>query len=197
MILCIDLDDTIALTGRTIIKYATNFNKKILKRKTKITKITDCEDYYYFAKMFNWERNDLIEFFSYCYPEYLNKVKLKKKCKKYLFLLRKKGFKIYIVTSRRETTNNYVKKITKEWLEKNGIIYDELYINIIDKAELLKKIKPDYYIDDSKKNCDLVYQQLPNTKVFLMNTKYNNNLVSNHVRINNIKEFYDFIKECL
>lgn len=197
MILCIDLDDTIALTGRTIVKYATDFNKKILKRKTKTTKITDCEDYYYFAKMLNWERNDLVDFFSCCYPDYLNKVRLKKNCKKYLLLLRKKGFKIYIITSRRETKNNYVEKITREWLEKYDIVYDKLYVNIIDKAKLLKNIKPDYYIDDSNKNCDLVYQQLPNTKVFLMNTKYNNSLVTSHDRINNIKEFYDLIKECL
>ena len=48
MILCVDLDDTLASSGKTINEYAIKFDKDILKRATKIKKIDNCVDYYYF-----------------------------------------------------------------------------------------------------------------------------------------------------
>ena len=76
MILCVDLDDTLASSGKTINEHAIKFDKDILKRTTKIKKIDHCVDYYYFAKMLNWDRNDLINFFEQCYPKYLNDIKI-------------------------------------------------------------------------------------------------------------------------
>lgn len=79
--------------------------------------------------------------------------------------------------------------------KKNKIYYDKLFINIDDKAKFLQKIKPDFYIDDSLKNCDSVEKMLPSTKIYLMNTKYNKNIKTNHIRINSIKDFYNLVKE--
>ena len=78
MILCVDLDDTLASSGKTINEHAIKFDKDILKRTTKIKKIDNCVDYYYFAKMLNWDRNDLINFFEQCYPKYLNDINMYK-----------------------------------------------------------------------------------------------------------------------
>ena len=39
MILCVDLDDTLASSGKTINEHAIKFDKDILKRTTKIKKI--------------------------------------------------------------------------------------------------------------------------------------------------------------
>lgn len=195
MILCVDLDDTLALSGKTIIDYAIKFDKEVLKRTTTIKKVTNCSDYYYFARMLNWNRQDLIKFFEYCYPNYLKDIKIKYGTRKYLKLLKKLNVKIYIVTSRREIRDDIVEKITIEWLKKNKLEYDKLYINIENKADLLGKLKPDYYIDDSLKNCDSVHALVPNTRIFLMNTIYNKKLNARYERINNIKNFYDILKE--
>lgn len=195
MILCVDLDDTLASSGKTINEYAIKFDKDILKRATKIKKIDNCVDYYYFVRMLNWDRNDLISFFEQCYPEYLNDIKIKYGTRHYLQLIKELNIKIYIVTARRETNNDQVKKITTNWLSKNKIYYDKLFINIDDKAKFLQKIKPDFYIDDSLKNCDSVEKMLPSTKIYLMNTKYNKNIKANHIRINSIKDFYYLVKE--
>ena len=70
-----------------------------------------------------------------------------------------------------------------------------MFINIDDKAKFLQKIKPDFYIDDSLKNCDFAEKMLPSTKIYLMNTKYNKNIKTNHIRINSIKDFYYLVKE--
>lgn len=196
MILCVDLDDTLALSAKTINEYAIKFDKEILKRTTRIKKIDDCDDYYYFAKMLNWNINDLINFFEQCYPKYLKDIKIKCGTRHYLQLIKDLNIKIYIVTSRRETNNNQVNKITIDWLNKNKICYDKLFINIDDKANFMKKINPNFYIDDSLKNCNSVKKILPNTNVYLMNTKYNKNIKTNFTRINSIKDFYYLIKEC-
>lgn len=195
MILCVDLDDTLASSSKTINEYAIKFNKDILKRTTKIKKIDNCVDYYYFARMLSWDRNDLINFFEQCYPKYLNDIKIKYGTRHHLQLIKELNIKIYIVTARRETNNDQVKKITINWLSKNKIYYDKLFINIADKAKFLQKIKPDYYIDDSLKNCDSVEKILPSTKIYLMNTKYNKSIKTNHIRINSIKDFYYLVKE--
>lgn len=195
MILCVDLDDTLASSGKTIINYAIKFNKEVLKRNTKVRKINDCYDYYYFAKMLDWDKNTVISFFDYWYPYYLESIKVKYGTRKYLKLLHDFGITIYIVTSRRETSNNIVKNITLKWLKKNKLYYDKLYINVKNKAKLLKKIKPDFYIDDSLKNCDSIHSILSDTKVFLMNTDYNKGIVTHYKRINSIKDFYNIIKE--
>ena len=196
MILCVDLDDTLASSGKTITNYAIKFDKEVLKRKTTIKEINDCDDYYYFAKMLNWDREDLVKFFNRCYPAYLNDIKIKYGTKKYLQLIKKLNIKIYIVTSRREINNDKVLKITIDWLNKNHICYDKLFINIDNKAEFLKKLNPNFYIDDSLKNCNSVKEILPNTQVYLMNTKYNKNIKTDLKRINNVKDFYYLVKEC-
>lgn len=195
MILCVDLDDTLASSGKTINEYAIKFNTDILKRTTKIKKIDNCDDYYYFARMLDWDRNNLINFFEQCYPKYLNDIKVRYGTRHYLRLIKDLNIKIYIVTSRRETSHNQVKNITVNWLIKNRIYYDKLFINIDDKAKFLKKIKPTFYIDDSLINCDSVKKILPSTKIYLMNTKYNKNTKTNHMRINSIKDFYYLVKD--
>ncbi len=195
MILCVDLDDTLASSGKTINECAIKFNKDILKRTTKIKKIGNCDDHYYFARMLEWNRDDLINFFKQCYPRYLNDIKIKYGTRNYLKLIKELNIKIYIVTSRKEINNDQVKKITINWLKKNKIYYDKLFVNVDDKAKLLKKIKPDFYIDDSLKNCSSVGKKLPSTKIYLMNTKYNKNVKANYTRINSIKDFYYIIKE--
>ena len=48
-------------------------------------------------------------------------------------------------------------------LNKNKIYYDKFFINIDDKAKFLQKIKPDFYIDDSLKNCDSVEKMFRET----------------------------------
>ena len=195
MILCVDLDDTLAASDKTINDYAIRFDKDILKRTTIIKKIDSCDDYYYFAKMLNWDKNDLIYFFEQCYPKYLKDIKIKYGTRHYLQLIKDLNIKIYIVTSRREIGNKQVEQITINWLNKNKICYDKLFVNITDKAKFLKTIKPDFYIDDSLKNCDSVQKNIPNVKVYLMNTKYNKKIKTDYVRINNIRDFYYLIKE--
>ena len=114
-ILCIDLDDTLTYTSETIIKCAVQFDKEDLHGTGILKKISNSEDYFYFARMLNWSRDDLIKFFDKCYPEYLTSIKAKPEASTITKKMKELNIKIYIVTSRKETKDKRVTKYTKKW----------------------------------------------------------------------------------
>lgn len=194
-ILCIDLDDTLSLTADTILKYAINFDKTKLNRSGQLKKIENCEDYYYFARMLGWNKEQLISFFDTCYINYLQKIEVKSDASIIIKKIKNLGVKVYIVTSRREYENNKIMEITQEWLKQNEIFFDKLFVDVINKSELMKQIKPTYFVDDSYKNCFDVSQVCENTKVFLIETDFNKSIqVENILKVKNLKELYEFIK---
>ena len=188
-ILCIDLDDTLSLTADTILKYAINFDKTKLNRSGQLKKIENCEDYYYFARMLGWNKEQLISFFDTCYINYLQKIEVKSDASIIIKKIKNLGVKVYIVTSRREYENNKIMEITQEWLKQNEIFFDKLFVDVINKSELMKQIKPTYFVDDSYKNWFGVSQVCENTKVFLIETDFNKSIqVENILKVKNLKE---------
>lgn len=193
-ILCIDLDDTIALTSNTIIKFAVDFDKKVLKINGELKNIDNCKDYYYFAKMLGWNKEQLTQFFDNCYLKYLKEIRVKPEASSALKKIKALGISIYIVTSRREKENGKVTKITKNWLKQNNIIYDKLFINAINKWNIIKQVKPSYFLDDSFENCLNVSKVSKNTEVILMTTTFNKKIQNEQFRqISNLNELYDII----
>ena len=191
IILCIDLDDTLSLTADTILEFAINFDKTKLNRSGILKQIDNCEDYYYFARMLEWNREQLISFFDTCYLDYLQKIKVKPDASLIINKIKNLGIEIYIVTSRRDE----IKIITQEWLKQNSIVYDKLFLNVINKGELIKEINPTYFVDDSYKNCLDVTKVCKDTKTFLIETNFNNKIQTENVlKVKNLKELYEFIK---
>ena len=180
-ILCIDLDDTLSLTADTILEFAINFDKTKLNRSGILKQIDNCEDYYYFARMLEWNREQLISFFDTCYIDYLQKIKVKSDASLIINKIKNLGIEIYIVTSRRERENNEIKIITQEWLKQNSIVYDKLFLNVINKGELIKEINPTYFVDDSYKNCLDVTKVCKDTKTFLIETNFNNKIQTENI----------------
>ena len=138
-IICIDLDDTLSLTADTILEFAINFDKTKLNRSGILKQIDNCEDYYYFARMLEWNREQLISFFDTCYLDYLQKIKVKPDASLIINKIKNLGIEIYIVTSRRERENNEIKIITQEWLKQNSIVYDKLFLTDIKTEQIGRK----------------------------------------------------------
>lgn len=194
MILCIDLDDTLAYSAETIVEYAIKFDKDFFKRNTEIKEVKDCTDYYYFANMLNWSTEDVITFFNNCYLEYLPKIIMKEEASNFCKKIKDLGIKIYIVTSRVEKGNDIVLNYTKRMLEDYDISYDELFINVSDKGLFLKDINPDYFVDDSITNCISVKENCPNTNSLLISTKFNKSINNDKInRVDNLDVLYDYI----
>ena len=106
--------------------------------------------------------------------------------------MKKGNNKIYIITARRKREENEIENITKKWLDKNKIYYDELYINAKEKFSLVNELSIDYFIDDSYKNCKEVLEKTK-AQVFMIETKFNKQIKDNKIKI--IKNINQILKE--
>lgn len=197
-IICIDLDDTISDTFSTIVEFAQKYDIEHFGGTGVLNSLGNSSDHYYFARMLNWNREQLISFFDDCYLEYLKKIKIKKKSSEAIFKLRKCGYYICIITARREKEDGQVYDITNNWLKNNNVEYDKLIINSIDKGKMVEKMNARIFIDDSFDNCMLVRNYSPTTKVYLMDTIYNScitNLEELGIeRIQSLTELYNIVR---
>lgn len=185
-----DIDDTLSDTSEIICKYAKKFDKEQLGRCRKFKKIEDAVDYYYFADALNWDRKDIEKFFNFYYLNVLREVKVKEGVSIVMKRIRESGNKIYLITSRRERADGIIRKITEDWLKKNEIPFDGLYIDIKEKYDLVNELKIDIFVDDSYKNCMDVMQNC-NAKIYMVENKFNKNIIDNS--INKIKKIEEII----
>ncbi|ANC23020.1 hypothetical protein WR52_30405 (plasmid) [Bacillus cereus] len=192
-ILCTDLDDTIALTGKSLLKYAEHFNVETLKRTHEFYNDGLYQNYWYFALGYKWNDEETISFLKKYYPKYLLELELTDNYIKEVFSEISKLYEVHIITSRPETENKQIYNLTLEWLIKNNIVVDQLLVGTQDKASVLKQIKPDYYIDDSYDNCKSAYELGINSIMYT--SPYNFNIKHTHIRrVSNWAEILDIIK---
>lgn len=167
-----DLDDTLTNTANVLNEYAIKFDKEYLKGEGKLKKIDDAEDYYHFADALGWGNDDIKLFFEVYYLDILKNVEIKPDAREAIAKLKIRGDKIYIITARRERQDNIVEKITKNSLEKYGVVYDNIFIDIQNKSEKVKELKIDIFIDDGYKNC-LEVKENTSAKVYMIETPFN------------------------
>lgn len=91
--------------------------------------------------------------------------------------IKKTGYKIVLVTSRKKN----LREVTLKWMKKWGFydFYDEFYFNdkliggADSKVENLKKIKPAWHIDDNRETIEQINSDLPKIKtIFISNNFY-------------------------
>ncbi len=183
-----DLDDTLADTASVINKYAIKFDKEYLNGNGDLQDINNSKSYYYFAEGLNWNKENIAKFFEIYYLDILKEVKIKPFVKETINKLKKEKNEVYIITARRKREGEIVEKITNEWLNNNGILYNELFINIKEKSKIVNQLKIDIFIDDSYENC-IDVKTNTDAKVYMLSTKYNTGILDKQLeRINNIYE---------
>ena len=191
----IDIDDTISETFETLLPYAQKYTIEELKRESKINMNQDFLNHFYIVYMNGWTKEEAMEFWSKYYGEILKNVNIKKFASEVINQLRKEGHKIYLITARWDMPNDNIQEITKQWLKKNELEYDELIINASDKLNLIKEKNIDIFIDDSFNNCKNIAEN-SDTKVYMMNSAVNKNL--NHQKVKRIyswPEIYRLIND--
>lgn len=184
-----DLDDTLSETMELLNYYAKKFDKEELNGNG-IFKIQpgECKDYYYFADALNWNRRNIVDFFEKYYIDIIKNVVVKSGVKDFLHDLKAKGNEIYIITARRKRDDNEIEKITKDWLSKNDLLYDDLFLDIKNKSEIVNKLKIDIFVDDSYNNCLEVYKNTE-SQVYMIQNVYNEKIKS--LEIKQIKNIYE------
>ena len=78
-----------------------------------------------------------------------------------------------------QNTNPLIAKITKNWLEKNNIKYNELFLGHKDKRKIIQDNNIEVFIDDSLKTCMEIYEM--GIKTLIMDSRINKNMPIEHI----------------
>ena len=145
--------------------------------------------------MFDWEQKEVDEFYKNNIERIIKKLNPIDGAKDTIDKLKRDGHKIYIITGRDNGDYSDPYNITKKWLDKFNIYYDELilteaYRNYKHcKTEKCKEFDIDIMIDDSIYICRDCIEN--NITTLLMDTQFNKK--EDIPRVHNWSEIYSFI----
>lgn len=183
----LDIDNVIADLDETYLEYFLHEDKN--KRNSGIINknakhITE--------GMFDWLEEEVVAFISDKMDEMGKKLKVIKGAKDCIDKLKKDNHKIYLLTHRKNKYWKDPENITKQWLERNQIYYDELiFTNTTDKSPECIKNNIDIMFDDSVSNCkSLVKAGIP---CYVFKTMYNENYKKNLKMVYNWEEIYEMV----
>lgn len=182
----IDVDNTITDTLPVLKKYCKKYNEEVVKRNIPMN-----EEGFATTNLYDWTEEEKKD----CYLKYIDKareeVKIKPKAKEIIEKLKEENNYIHIITARnRGMLNPY--ETTKEYLEKNEIVYDELAIQK-DKKQYCIDNNIDVLIDDEPQNIREVSKIIP---VIVFEWVHNKSCVGeNIIKVKTWDEVYEIIKE--
>lgn len=182
----IDIDDTISETFETLLPYAQRYTIEELGKEAKVNLNQDFLNHFYIERMFNWNKEEAMNFWIKYYEEILRQVNIKKFASDVIKKLKNNGNKIFLITARWSMRGSNIEETTIKWLEKNNIEYDALFLDAENKVNLIKDNKIDIFIDDSYQNCKDISEKT-DAKVYMMNSRVNENF-----KIENVKRVYSW-----
>ena len=187
MVIGIDMDDTICSTNERIIIEADKYDKEVLGG----TGIKD-ESAYEFSEMMGWPEGMKGQFFADRLEYIMANAQIKEGAKEVINKLHDEGCKILFISFRKD---KYIKdpyKLTKDWLDKEGIKYDKIFVNTGSKEDECKQNHVNLFIDDKESHCEDVSREGIDVLLF---TNFYNHDETRFKRVNNWNEIYDYIKE--
>lgn len=141
----IDIDDTICDTWEYSLPFFSKyFGINLAELKERIRDRYD---------ILGFTHEAYLRFLSDCYKEFINDVPLKEGAKEVINKLKENGNEIIFITARSNRTFKDAYTISYNYLQKNGICFDKLYISGGTKKEFCEKENIDIFIDDSIRNC--------------------------------------------
>lgn len=143
--------------------------------------------------MFDWTLEELDCFYQANIERIAQNLDVIDEAKEMIQRLKDGGNTIIIITSRDNGDYTHPYEMTYEWLNKKGIVFDELILvhTPLEKVEVVQDKSIDIMIDDSIKVCvGLIKVGIP---AILMDTPYNRNI--DVLRAKDWKEIYEYIKK--
>jgi len=183
----IDIDDTIAFTSKSMIKYADLYDKNILGKSGINGNFGLITNRYYLSMLYGWDDKTKQDFFNLYYKNILEECEIMPHAVDSINTLKTENNNIYFITARLMKIDNCdTVDITKKTL--NDIKYDELIIES-DKLKICKEKNIDIFIEDSYDTCKEL--QLNGIKTYLMTTKMNEKIEDEEIeRVKSWDELY-------
>ena len=189
----IDIDDTLFLTVKSMLKWADIYEEEISSVSTNRNNFGRIENRYYLKALYGWDNETKFSFFDKYYKNVLEECTLLANADKIIKKLKDEGNTIHFITARLMNIKNCnTEQITKNSLNKFNIPYDTLNLGISDKLTFCLKNDIDILIEDSYETCKKLIDN--GKKAILMTTKMNSNIDAEKVtRVNNWDEVYEQI----
>ena len=144
--------------------------------------------------MFDWTDDEIYTFYWENIGRITPSLDVIEGAKEYIEKIKNDGHTIVIITGRDKRIFKNPKEVTKEWLEKNNIYYDELvFKKTPNKIEECKNYKVDIMLDDLAINVKKLREN--NVNAYLVRTRYNENYSLNMPMLLNWEDIYNFIKK--
>lgn len=190
----IDIDDTLTdirdKLNLAAEKYANELGKENKNEEDKYVEDNNNGNVYQIKYGFTYE--ELKYFLSVIHEGITKKEEPRKNCVEIIRKLHNEGHKIYIITARDSEFHEDPYKLSKDWLDKNNIYYDELIVNARNKLEVCQRENIDLFIDDQLANCTKLSEA--GIKVIRI-TEYNDIQHGDIINKKNWNEIYNYIKE--
>lgn len=193
MIIGIDIDDTTVVTVKSMVKYGDKYDAEVLGRKSLKDSLGQIKDRYYMKALYGWTEEEKFAFFDMYYKNVLEECYPLPNAVEIINKLKSEGNDIVFITARLTNIKNCdTENITKTTLEKYGIPYDKLIMNVDNKLEFCKNCGVEVFIDDSFETCKSLQEN--GIKSYLMTTRMNRNIETGEVeRVTSWDEVYEKI----
>ncbi len=189
----IDIDNTITEVQNKLNKaaydYAIKLGKNIENADNPLEDIKNNKDTY--KKKFQFSYDELKYFLKNIQEEITNKATPRENAVEVINRLKKEGHKIYIITARDSEFHDNPYLLSKNWLDKDNIEYDQIIVNAREKGIVCKNENIDLFIDDQLNNClDALKEGI---KVIRISNEICNN--KDIVDLNSWTQIYKYIGE--
>lgn len=182
----IDIDNTITDTLPILKQYCKRYNEEIVKRNLLMN-----EEGFSTFNLYDWTEEENLDFCSKYLEEVVLQAKVKENAKEVIQRLREEGNTIYIITARIKPHFKEPYETTQKFLQKNGIVYDELLVGSTNKKQFCIENNIDVMIDDEPQNINPISQIIP---VIAIRAIYNEHCEGNNIiKANNWSEVYNII----
>ena len=185
MVIGIDMDDTICSTNERIIVEADKYDKEVLGG----TGVKNVKAYE-FNDMLGWEPEMKGQFFKDRLEYIMGGAEIKDDAKRVINKLHDKGVRIVIISFRKAKYISDPYKLTKDWLDTEGVKYDKIYVDTGSKVDECLQEKVTLFIDDKESHCEEVSEA--GIDVLLFTNEYNKE-ENIFTRVNNWNEVEKYI----
>lgn len=166
MVLGLDMDDTICSTNELIIEVADKYDREVLGG----TGVKDVNAYE-FTEMMGWEQDMKGKFFSDRLEYIMDNAPIKEGAREVINSLHDKGWEIIIISFRKDKYLTNPFELTKNWLDRNGIKYDKIFVNTGTKEDECLENNVTLFVDDKETHCEDVHNV--GVDVLLFTNAYN------------------------
>lgn len=187
MVIGIDMDDTICSTNERIIVEADKYDKEVLGG----TGVKNVKAYE-FNDMLGWEPEMKGQFFKDRLEYIMGGAEIKEDAKRVINKLHDNGAKIVIISFRKAKYIADPYKLTKDWLDQEGVKYDKIYVDTGSKVDECLAEKVTLFIDDKESHCEEVSNA--GIDVLLFTNAYNTE-ENRFTRVNSWNEVEKYIEE--